>query len=114
MFKLATPSDDIAWPVTVPFVDGKGKTINQTFTAKFPRLPQSQLDSLVQQAQDKAISDDELASQILIGWDGVADENGQPIEFNPAIRDQLLDIHPTRSSVITAWFDSLSGGKRKN
>ncbi|NOV29164.1 hypothetical protein [Methylomonas sp. ZR1] len=124
MFQLVGQSDEIKWPVKVPFVDGSGKTQQKTFIAFFPRLPQSEIDEIVKRARvteeadsqsgDDKLTDDELAKKILIGWDEVTDDQGQPVEFSPAMRDKLLEIFPVRPSVISAWFESISGQKRKN
>lgn len=115
MFQIATQSDHIVYPVTVKFLDGNGKTVPKKFRAHFVRLSQSELDDLIEKSQNKEISDADLADRVFVGWDDVTDDNGQPLEFTPALRDQLLDIYPTRPSVIAAWFESITGGaKRKN
>jgi len=78
-------------------------------------LSQTELDALIAQSTAKEIDDNDLATTLLIGWDEVTDAAGEPIEFSPALRDKLLDIYPVRPSVISAWFESISGGaKRKN
>lgn len=124
MFQIAGQSDEIKYPVKVQFTEESGKTTTKTFTAHFPRLPQSEIDDLVSRAKPAdsgnllgvvdRLTDDELARKILIGWDDVTDDQGQPVEFSPAMRDKLLDIHPVRPSVIAAWFEQITGGKRKN
>lgn len=124
MFQLVGQSDEIKWPVKVAFVDGNGKAMPKTFIAHFPRLSQSEIDEIVKRAKlteeadsdsvDDKLTDDELARKVLIGWDEVIDDQGQPVEFSPAMRDKLLEIFPVRPSVVKAWFESVSGVKRKN
>lgn len=114
MFQLATQSDHITYPVTVECLDENGKLAPKKFKAHFARLPQSEIDDLIAKAQAKEITDNDLVDKVLVGWDDVVDDSGKPIEFSPAMRDRLLEIFPVRPSVVTAWFESLSGAKRKN
>lgn len=113
MFKIDL-SDDYAYPVTLDIRDDKGRVKKEQFTARFKRLPQAELDELMDKAKNQEITDAELAATVLSGWDGIADEDGNAIPFNDATRDQVLDVFPVRPSVIAAWFESLTGAKRKN
>jgi hypothetical protein len=113
MFKIDL-SDDYAYPVTLEIRDEKGRVKREQFTARFKRLPQTELDELMSQARDQQISDAELASKVLSGWEGIADADGNPIPYNDVMRESVLDVFPVRPSVIAAWFESLTGAKRKN
>jgi hypothetical protein len=113
MFKIDL-SDDYAYPVTLEIRDDKGRVKKEQFTARFKRLPQAELDELMNGAKEGAISDAELAAKVLAGWDGIADSDGEPIPYNDTTREQVLDVFPVRPSIIAAWFESLTGAKRKN
>jgi hypothetical protein len=113
MFKIDT-SPSYAWPVTVPQLTEDGKAKDTDFAAYFKRLPQSQVDDLRERAVAGTITDQELANTVLVGWDRVQDEAGNPLPYSEENRRALLDVVPVRPSVIKAWFESLSGAPRKN
>jgi hypothetical protein len=113
MFKL-DPSPSYTWPVTVPQLTEDGKANTAEFTARFKRLPQSEIDGILKRTQAGELSDEALAEMILVGWDGVQDANGQPLPVSPETRKTLLDVVPVRPAVIRAWFESVSGAPRKN
>ena len=119
-------SDSYTWPVSfdVP-VDG-GRHEKQTFDAELKRLPQSRIIQIQEAVQkrlvaiqrdeetDDMISDQEIANEILIGWSGVNDEDATPIPFSEKSKAQLLDVPTVTAAVVTAYFNSLQGAKRKN
>ena len=113
MFKLSLPKD-YSWPVKFDVIDGNGRKQTFSFTATFPRLPQSELDDIMNGTKDGQIDDGALADKVLIGWSGVQDEDGNELAFSEANKAQLLETFPVRPSVIKAWFESLTGAPRKN
>lgn len=113
MFRIDS-SSSYAWPVAVSHLTEDGKTKNADFTARFKRLPQSQVDDLRERAIAGTIPDRELAETVLVGWEGVQDETGNALPYSEENRAALLDVVPVRPSVIKAWFDSISGAPRKN
>lgn len=113
MFIISQKSS-YTWPVTVEFpVDG-GKVEKQTFDAEFKRIPQTRINEIHEVVQKGQTSDPELAREVLIGWSGVNDGNGEAVPFSEGMRDQLLDIPLVAAAVVMAWLNSLSGAKRKN
>ena len=113
MFKLST-SDSYKYPVVVEIVDESGRTTKHTFEAHFKRLPQSEIDRLLVASKDDGIRDEDVVDQVLIGWSGVVDEQGDAMPFNAENVRVVLDICPVRACVVRAWVDSLTGGRRKN
>lgn len=102
------------WPVTVEFpVDG-GKTDRQTFDAELKRMTQSRINEIREAIEKGETSDTELAREVLVGWEGVNDDNGEAVPFSERSRDKLLDIPLVAAAVVVAWLGSLSGVKRKN
>lgn len=102
------------WPVTVEFpVDG-GKTDRQTFDAEFKRISQTRINEIRTAIELNQTTDTELAREVLVGWEGVNDANGEAVPFTERSRDQLLDVPLVSSAVIFAWLGSLTGVKRKN
>lgn len=96
------------WPVTVEVpVDG-GRFDKQTFDATFKRLGRSEFTKLAD------MGDIQLLEKVVIGWDGIEDEDGKPIKFTlPELRDFADDAYWCRG-VIKAYLESLEGAQSKN
>ena len=107
MFKVVTTPEVVEWPVKVQIARNGGKHIQAIFTAKFKRLKKSEVEKL-------SDDDDAFLDDVLVSWDGVADEDGTPLEFNSENRDTLLDLIHVRTALAQAYFDMLAGAKRKN
>jgi hypothetical protein len=119
-------SSSYVWPVTVKLPISGGKFEKQTFDAEFKRLPQARINKIQIEVQarikssernetaDDSISDQTIADEILIGWAGVLDEDGDEVPFSESMKQQLLDIPTMASAIIVAYFDSLTGTKTKN
>lgn len=112
-------SSSYSWPVSfdVP-VDG-GRHEKQTFDGEFKRLPQSKIGPMVAELgklEDLGELDriTEIASDVLIGWSGVNDDDGKEIPFSQKALEQLLEVPFLAVAVIKAYVDSIKGAKRKN
>jgi len=114
------------WPVTCRLpVDG-GRFEKQTFDAEFKRLPQARINEIRVEAQrmvkaaernellDDGITDQSIAREVLVGWAGIVDDDGDEIKFSDATCDQLLNVPMVASAIIEAYFDSVVGNKVKN
>lgn len=113
MFKIAaTPTYSAT--VKVDFILEDGKTETRSFKAKFKRLEQSELDTISEGAREGSMTDSEIVDRVLVGWDGVADEHGNPLEFNPENLKALLNLHPTRPSIVRTFYATIGGSKAKN
>lgn len=96
------------WPVSVDVpVDG-GKFKKETFTAIFKKMSRSAFNDLVEQG------DDALIAEIVEGWEGIKDEDGDSIEYSSETRDQLFDDPYVLRAVINAYTESLLGAQAKN
>jgi hypothetical protein len=96
------------WPVAVDVpVDG-GKFKKETFTAVFKKMSRSAFNDLIEQG------DDALIGEIVEGWDGIKDEDGDPIEFSEEAKAQLFDDPYVLRAVINAYTESLLGAQAKN
>ena len=119
-------SSSYVWPVTVKLPINGGKFEKQTFDAEFKRLPQTRINKLQVEVQarikssernetaDDSISDQSIAEELLIGWSGVLDEDGDEVPFTESMKQQLLDIPTMATAIVVAYFDSLTGTKTKN
>ena len=119
-------SSSYSWPVSVKLPADGGKFEKQTFDAQFKRLPQARINEIQVDVQTRikaaerneplegGINDQSIADELLIGWDGVVDGDGDAVTFSEAVKQQLLDIPTVASAIIVAYFESLAGVKTKN
>jgi len=121
---VLSKSATYTWPVRLTLATDGGKRIVETFDAEFRRLPQSRINEIVRLARAsergrfeddaEALEDQDVAREILAGWDGVQDDAGKPVPFSESALAQLLEIPTVAGQVIKAWFESLKEAKRKN
>jgi hypothetical protein len=119
-------SDSYTWPVSIKLPANGGKRERQTFDAEFKRLPQSRINEIQREVQlrvkanekgedtGEGISDQSIADEILVGWDGIIDGDGEPVPFSNAVKAQLLDVPMMAGALVAAYFESLVEQKRKN
>ena len=111
---VLSQSESYTWPVTVEFpVDG-GRFDKQSFDAEFKRLPQARIREIWEQINTGDLGDDELCQEVLVGWAGIQDGKGGEIPYSEKAKGDLLNVPLVAASVVGAWLDSLSKGKRKN
>ena len=107
-------SDTYIWPIQVDTpVDG-GRHHRSTFDGEFRRVSQSRIREMGEQVENGEITDADLVSEVLVGWDGIDDDDGNPVKFSQSSLQQLVDVPMVATAIATAYFDSLSGAKRKN
>lgn len=119
-------STSYTWPIPLVIpVDG-GRKETHTFDGEFLRLPQSRINELLTlarnvelgKAEPDEMEDVQTAKEMLIGWSGVIDDNGQEIPFSEAALNQLLNIPGIAGQIVKAFFLSIQAekepGKRKN
>lgn len=119
-------SDSYTWPVSIKLPANGGKRERQTFDAEFKRLPQSRINEIQREVQlrvkanekgedtGEGVSDQSIADEILVGWDGIIDGDGEPVPFSNAVKAQLLDVPMMAGALVAAYFESLVEQKRKN
>jgi hypothetical protein len=104
--------------------DGRHKIMK--FDAEFQRLPQDRVNELYAAMQDRLVAmqagestadlidDQTIADEVLVGWAGILDGQGDEIPYSQAIKTKLLNVQAVAAAVVTAWGESLRGAKRKN
>lgn len=107
-------SDTYSWPVTFEVPTDGGRHERQTFDGEFKRLPQSRIRELGKQIEANETTDVEVASEVLVGWKGITDDNGKEVPFSQKALEQLMEVPLLATQVVAAYFQSLSGAKRKN
>jgi hypothetical protein len=121
-FKLQQ-SATYVWPVKIVLPIDGGKRETHTFDATFRRLPQSRINEIIKLARlqergrledDQELEDQDAAREIMVGWDGVQDDDGKAIPFSEGALTQLVEIPTVAGQIVRAWFGSLAEAKRKN
>jgi len=102
-------------PVKVSIPSDKGKTTSHTFTAKFRRLTMQEIEEMNAQLKAQTLTDTQLLQDVMVGWgDDVQDGDGNPLPFNERNFEALLDVFPTRGTLVQAFMESLNTAAAKN
>lgn len=109
MFKLKQTATFL-WPVTV-HIPNAGKFDKHTFDAEFKRLSMDELKALGEREADGEGVD--ACRQILLGWKGVVDDDGNDVPFSESALEQLLSIPAVRLAVLQAFREATNGGARR-
>lgn len=115
MFKIANkPTYKRSIKVDVPL--DMGRTEKQTFIVELKRLSVSETKELVEEAQNREIADEEMLRRYTVGWEGISDENGEPLEFNTVNLEAVMDIPYVRKALMSAFIEDVFGKEaaRKN
>ena len=109
MFKLQKP-DTVLWPVTIAIPQDGGRVSKSRCKIEFKLLDQDDYTHWVQNGDDR-----DFLRQVVVGWEEVGDESGEPLSFSETARDQLLGIAYVRGAMVLAYHEIASGGaSRKN
>ena len=119
-------SQSYSWPVSINLPADGGKREKSSFDALFKRLPQSRINEIQQLVQqrikaaergdelDNGVTDQSIAAEILVGWAGILDADGDDVPYSEAVKAQLLYVPMMAGALIEAYFTSLVELKRKN
>ena len=115
MFKI-DQSSFYSWPIKFEIPGDMGKHHTETFDAHFKRVSQTRVEEIIKAAglEEGRLTDVELAKEVLIGWKGVLSSDDQEIPYSETAKEALLDIPGIAKAIVKAFFESLSGAKRKN
>jgi hypothetical protein len=109
MFKLVkNPTFTATVKISVPT---EGGFTDSSFTGRFRALSISEAEDFNLLTSDGT---QEYLRTILTGWDGVVDEDGTPVSFNDAVRDELLDTAYCRVAILNTYNAAMMGAKRGN
>lgn len=116
------------WPVTFEVPADGGKWERQSFDGHFARLGQERVNHLLEAVQRRITAvrrgeplDDDLAEltdiaiadEILIGWGGITDEDGNEVPFTAQTKARVLGVETVAAAVVSAWAESLQGSQAK-
>lgn len=110
MFVLDTEAS-YSWPVHVSLPKDGGTFEKSSFDAKFKRIPQSRLKKLL---QDEDATDMNFCKEIVVGWKGIKDKEGQDIPYSEAGFEMLLEVPGVATTIVKAYLESIAGAKTKN
>jgi hypothetical protein len=96
------------WPVKVEEPADGGVFETSTFDAVFKRVPRSEFQELA----DKG--DFDLFKSVLIGWEGIEDEEGKPVPFSQATMKEFADDAYWIRGVLQAYTETFEGAKLGN
>lgn len=103
------------WPVNVSIPDAErpGKFKTSTFTGHFRKLSAQAAQEAVARLAEPDVPfeeryqrENEFLSDVLLGWDGITDEDGQPLAFNEDSLLAVIDLPEVRRALFDAFFDS--------
>lgn len=104
MFRI-DPKPSYRWPVTVHIPQDGGKTQEARFWARFRLLSTDAFQAVYASGG----TDEDLLKQVLVGWEEVADEGGEPLPFNEETRSSLIAIPYVRMALIAAYLEMSQG-----
>jgi hypothetical protein len=110
MFKL-NPTPQFAAPVSLT-VPGQAETGSVMLT--FQHMGKQALaDWLASAGQGK--NDLDLVAQVVVGWEGVSDDDGAAVPFSREALAALLDAYPAAAGeIVSAYVHVLAESRAKN
>lgn len=111
---IVSKSASYHWPVSVSVPKDGGKFERQTFDAQFKRVPQSHIHKLLAGAEDGSVTDAKFCREVMIGWRGIQDSEGQDVPFSETSLEEILDLPQVAKEIVLAYMESIAGAPRKN
>ncbi|MFZ4498751.1 MAG: hypothetical protein ACOYMX_03490 [Burkholderiales bacterium] len=108
-------SDTVTVPVSGNLRDADGKLVPFAYTLKCKRLNTTALKLQIEAVSNGELTGDAFMSSVVVGWSGVADEDGKAVEFSEGALSQLWEL-PGMAGVAFAEFlvCNSAQGKAKN
>ncbi len=94
--------------VQVPTENG---VIEESFVGRFRTISISDAEKFNGFATEEVSN---WLRRILIGWEGIKDEDGKDVPFSDEAREQLIDIPFIRNAIGAAYNAAMMGAKRGN
>lgn len=111
---ILSQSPTYVWPVEIRLPADGGQFTKHTFDAEFARLPQSEIEGMLDSIVSGDANDREVCKKIVKGWKGITDAEGAEIPFSATKLDEVLEIPTVAMSMIKSWMESITGAKAKN
>lgn len=118
-------SPTFSWPITIREVTDGGRHRTHQFEAIYRRLPASRMEEVqlayqrikAAAARDQvvdAIPTREIAAEILAGWKGITDGEGNELEFSAGAKAQLLEVATVADVLVATFFEAHDKARAKN
>ena len=114
MIKIA-PIATFTAPVKINVPNDTGGFDELTFKARFKGLSRKAYKDLMERANAGTDGDRLVVGEVMIGWEGVGTESGEPLQFTNENLSALLDAYPGAVNQISGTFvRHLLGAKSGN
>ena len=108
-FKLIT-RNKLRVPVKGSIPDEDGNPVKFDFFLLCTRLNQTQIDEVL---ADKEAPIREFLDDVVIGWEGVQEESGEPLVFSKSAMDMVMEQPAMRTICFQAYLKAV-GATSKN
>jgi hypothetical protein len=113
-FILDDLDDTFDWKVKLP-IPTKNKLETHTFTATFKRITQDRFEELGRLQSEEGLSNAEICKEIMVGWSGMQDKEGNDLPFTDTYVNKLLNVAGASAFIANVFGEAYTGGlKRKN
>lgn len=103
MFKIVSNRIVKDWPATASIATDGGKTEKHDFTVDLKLIDTNKFTELSRQG------DAPLVREVLVGWNGIGDESGNPMSFTPDNLTACAQNPAFVQAVFTAYLEASSG-----
>ncbi len=103
MFKLTKHRLVKAWPATISLASDNGTIQTHDITLDLTLLDTGEFNDLSKQG------DPTFFKQVIKGWSGIGDENGNPLPFNPKNLKAAVQNPAFTAAALTAYMDAAQG-----
>ncbi len=101
-------SDSYSWPVKVDLPED-GKFKRHTFEAQFKNIPTSRFQELLDLSQAGDINDVDIVREVMTGWSGILDDDGNEMPFVKAKFEELLEVFGIPQAIAQSFVESQTG-----
>ena len=102
-------------PVVWRLAGDDGQTVEVTYSATFRRVTDEEAKQLQERLTRRDLTDRELLDRVLVGWDGLLDEQGLPFTFSAENRAAAQAEWPTfEAALVFSYFKHQDAAVVKN
>lgn len=114
-FKLKT-IESFKQKVDLDIPQDFGKSISASYVAEFKLLSRERIEEVTEQLTTGSLTESELLKEVLIGFEDVQDEDGQPLEFTDVNRNRFLNVQYVHAGTMKAFLKTFESkqSRRKN
>lgn len=103
--KIALAAATFLAPATLYVNAEDGTPAAQAFKVRFRRLKKSEYQDIERQVAG-GLKIPELLDQVVVGWEGLTDDAGQPVPYSTAERQAAEEEYPgLEFAMAKAWWD---------